>query len=275
MTEKTNSEAINEGESFNAEAWLAEFETVGGNCWFSSFDGELKTGWQIAGRSNEDHLRAREFYKDIDDSPDREARIELIKRELRRKSAPDLSEAEPIDDLVARLRPMRNAFAFQFVQACEASGIDLNVRYDGDGERLWFGVACDGQEKERCERRDALIAVLKRSPQRRTAVIDLLNMFGRFVDDRPFGSLEDAANEFLAAGGRIYVLPEGICEETLALTEQKIEAEHWNRHKLRRLQHRYRATLRKFGGRNQLSELVKKNGKREGASEAIVWRGRK
>ncbi|HEY0148677.1 MAG TPA: hypothetical protein VGB70_06695 [Allosphingosinicella sp.] len=186
------------------------------------------------------------------------------------RAGPDLTKAEPISEVIGRLRRARSTHAEQFYRACHTSGIDLNVNVSPTGEeRLLMGVPMDEQEELRRPRYDALTAHLRSTEGGRQGVIDLLNMVGRFVDGRPYASVLEAAERYIGAGGRIYILPDGSCEETMPFDGDALAAEAWSGYPLRRLHHRYEATLRRFGAREELTKLVRENG--SAAKGALVW----
>lgn len=188
------------------------------------------------------------------------------------RSGPDLTMAEPIENVIGRLRYARNGYSVDFWQACRASGIDLSVMVDRDGDEwLQMWLPCDDQEDLRRARYDALRAHVMSTTRRRQSVIDLVNMRGRFADNRRFESVEEAAREFVSAGGRIYVLQDGLCEEILPYSEKQMMEEGWSGYPLRRLSQRYDATLRQKGARDELAALVRKHGQLHEGSGAWVW----
>lgn len=191
---------------------------------------------------------------------------------------PDLTKAEPIEDVLKRLGRARTDYATKFLAACRDSGIDASVNYWGEGEeKIMLGCPVDDQERLRRERLDALSRHLTSTPRRRASVLELLNMGGRFIDNRPFPTVEAAAEAFVAAGGRIYVLRDGSCEEVFPAcnrTKAALEAEGWEGYPLRRLHQQYWATLRRSGAREVLAALVRARGKLHEGSGAYVWEER-
>lgn len=184
---------------------------------------------------------------------------------------PDLTKAEPIDMVIKRLAPLRNLYSVEFMRACQESGIVVSVTRDPYGEdHLSIWLPCDGQEVLRIHRYNELIAQLRRGTFRRQEVIGCLNAFGRFVDNQPFGSIEEAAEAYLDVGGRIYVLPDGRCEETLPYNEERMGAEHYDGFPLRRLLQRYQGALRRRGAREALAAYVQLRGTFHEGSQAYV-----
>lgn len=187
------------------------------------------------------------------------------------RSGPDLSKARAIGDVIKELGPMRNGHALAFRNACQESGIDLSVmRTSGGEDRLLIGCPMDTQHELRRTRLDALQAHLRRSERRRRDVIFLVNLLGRFADNQPYPSTEEAADAFLKAGGRIMVRPDGVCEETLPLTKLQIPAEEWEGYPIRRMSHRYCATMRRKGARDGMAALVRQRGQLQEGSGWIV-----
>src|SRR5690606_8033848 len=178
------------------------------------------------------------------------------------RSGPDLTKARPIGEVIRELGRLRSTYSIAFWEACSASGIDVSVMRTREGEdRLMIGLPCDCQEELRRPRYDALVAQLEKKSWRREMVIDLANMGGRFADNQPFASVEDAAAAFLDAGGRIRVRDDGGCEENRPLTDEKLMEEGWSGYPLRRLVHRYQATLRQKGGREAMKSHVLAHGR--------------
>lgn len=175
---------------------------------------------------------------------------------------PDLSQAEPIADVIARLAPLRNGYSADFLAACKASGISVTVLRDRDGvDGLQFGFPCDGQEKLREERGDALVAQMKRGKTRRQQIIDHLNLIGRFMDNQRFGSPAEWAASFLEHGGRLWVDPAGQPDVVVPIRSQTFEAEHWDGYPLRRLTQRHAATMLDPQARADLAEYIRQHGK--------------
>ncbi|WP_324741604.1 hypothetical protein U8326_00055 [Tsuneonella sp. CC-YZS046] len=187
--------------------------------------------------------------------------LDSIVRDLAPPKDPDLTQAQPIEDVLKELAPMRNEYPVAFVKACRNSGIDITVTRDENGEdHLMLGYSLDNQEDLRRARLDALTAQLRRGRHRRKDVIALLNMLGHFADNQPYNSIAEAANEYLAAGGRIMVRPDGGLEETIPYSAEKWKAEGWTGYPLRRLIHRYRSTLSKRGAREAMISYVFEHG---------------
>ncbi|MBT2133968.1 hypothetical protein KK137_06440 [Croceibacterium sp. LX-88] len=184
---------------------------------------------------------------------------------------PDLGSAEPIEKVIKSLAALRNNYPTAFIKACKDSGIDVTVMREADGvDHLMLGCPCDGQEKLRLHRLDALRAQLRRGKSRRQDVIDTLNLCGRFADNQPFGSIEEAAEAYLGFGGRIYVLPDGQCEETTPYDEERIEAEHYDGYPMRRMLQRYQLTLGRRGAREAMAAYVRQHGALDEKSKAHV-----
>jgi hypothetical protein len=193
------------------------------------------------------------------------------------RAGPDLTRAEPIETMLARLAYRKTVrggtYAVAFCNAARESGIDLSVTVSREGEeRLSVGMPCDSQEMLRRPRYDALVAHIRERPQRRQCVIDHLNRLGRFVDNRRYASVREATDHFIAAGGRIFVLPDGRCEEALPMNEGAALRDDWDGHPLRRMSQRYLATMFATGAREKLAELVRAHGATQPGSGMIVWR---
>jgi hypothetical protein len=177
---------------------------------------------------------------------------------------PDLSKATPIEEVLKQLAHRKTGdsgtYSTAFYQAARDSGIYLSTGFNRDGsEYLSMGLPCDSQEDMRRERYDALRAHVGAKPSRRQSVIYLLNILGFFVDNRPFASVEAAADAWVEAGGRIYALVDGTCEETFSIADNVLE-DSWNGYPLRRLKQRYDVTLRAKGARGQLAAIVRAKG---------------
>lgn len=192
------------------------------------------------------------------------------------RAGPDLSLAEPIADVVGRLRHLRNAYAAEFIRACQMSGIDLTVIRGGEGrERISMGYPCDGQEQLRLARGTQLAEHLRMRPTHRRQVIQLLNMLGHFVDNLPYQSPIEATDEFRRFGGRIMLRPDGEIEHQLPYDESLIKEEGWSGYPAKRVIHRFMATLRQPGSRNAIAQLVADNGVLHIGSGWTVWEGEK
>lgn len=177
------------------------------------------------------------------------------------RAGPDLTTAEPIEDVISRLKRARSTFPMEFIQACRDSGISLHVMYWKDGTKEFrVGYACDVQEDIRRARGDALEAILRSTDRRRESVVEVVEWLGWFVDNRPFASIEEAADQYLAIGGRILADPDGGCTEALSFDPQVPDLEFREGYPRRRVLHRYGATLRQKGAREQMAELVKAKG---------------
>jgi len=189
-------------------------------------------------------------------------------------AGPDLRKARSIEEVIAGLKGLRTgagSYSSAFYRACKESGIHLSTLFDGrgGGERLLMYLPCDDQEEMRRARYEALRDHLHAKPQRRQAVMDLVNMLGHFADNRPYASVEEAAEQLIAAGGRVYILPDGTCEETLPYGNERRLEDSWNDYAIRRMFQRYEATLRRRGAREEMAELVRANGRERSGS--IVW----
>lgn len=184
---------------------------------------------------------------------------------------PDLTKAEPMADVIARLAPLRNGYSSDFLAACKASGINVTVLRDRDGvDGLQFGFPCDGQEKMRELRGDALAAQMKRGKFRRQAVIDHLNLTGQFMDNQRFASPAEWASAFLAVGGRLWIEPNGKLDASPSLTAETYRAEQWEGFPLRRLMQRHSATMLGTQARADLAEYIRQHGKPSKSQGFIV-----
>ena len=57
------------------------------------------------------------------------------------RCGPDLTRAEPVDQMISRLKRLRAGHPVEFYQACRASGIHLSVLVTREGEeRLRMGL---------------------------------------------------------------------------------------------------------------------------------------
>lgn len=193
------------------------------------------------------------------------------------RSGPDLTLAEPIDEVVAYLgRRRRGTYGLAFLQAAHASGISVSMVYRPDGGVLMSGLPADGQEHLRLPRYQALFTHLEARSWRRQAVIDCLNQLGHFTDNRPYESVAEAAEFYLSVGGRIMVRPDGGCEEIIPGTDQQERLrmqDSWEGYPRRRGCDRYEATLRQAGAREKMAELVRQHGMLHEGSGWIVWEG--
>ena len=185
---------------------------------------------------------------------------------------PDLTKAEPIADVIARLAPLRNGYWEDFLDACTASGMDVMVIRDRDGtDKLQIGMPADGQEALRQPRYKALTDQLKRGKFRRQQVIDALNLFGRFMDNQPFASIVELADAFLTHGGRLWLKPDGsLGEPWLPYTRDTAQQERIERYPLRRLMHRYTATLHRPNSSEALAAYICKRGKKCEGNSCII-----
>lgn len=192
------------------------------------------------------------------------------------RSGPDLAKAEPIEETMKRLAYRRTgdsgSYSTVFYQAAKDSGIHLYATREDDGEHLIMMLPCDGQEELRLARYEPLAAHVRAKPARRQTVIDLMKLIGRYHDNRRFATIEEAAREFVGAGGRIYVLPDGTCEE--ALPTQIAVADDWKLgYPVRQMVSRYDATLRRKGARQEMAAYVLAHGKLYEGSGAYVIMG--
>lgn len=183
----------------------------------------------------------------------------------------NLTKARPIALVIKQLASMRSRFAIAFLTACAESDIDVSIMREHDGEdHLMFGCCCDDQETLRRRRLDALRGQLQRGKDRRQQVIILLNALGRFCDNQPYATIEDAAREFLSLGGRIYILPDGRCEEAFPFRETWMQAERSTGYPVRRMLQRYNLTLSGENARETMASYVRLHGKLHHGSQAIV-----
>lgn len=184
---------------------------------------------------------------------------------------PDLTKAEPIAQVIARLAPLRNGYSTDFLEACKASGISVTVLRDRNGvDGLQLGLPCDGQERLREERLDALAAQLKRGQFRRRQVINHLNLCGRFLDNQPFASAADLADAYLSAGGRLWVFPDGRLGQAMPYHPDSPELEWQDGFPLRRLVHRYKATMIRREARDAMIAHIRQYGTLHEGSGCIV-----
>lgn len=184
---------------------------------------------------------------------------------------PDLTQAEPISKVIARLARLRNGYSADFLSACKASGLDVTVIRNRDGvDHLQIGLPEDDQTALRNERHEALKAQLKRGKFRRQQVIDHLNLVGRFLDNQPFASSAELANAYLAVGGRLWIFTDSRLGEALPFHRDTAAEESWNGYPLRRLVHRYAATMRQRGAREAMTAYVREHGKLHEGSGCIV-----
>lgn len=233
---------------WNLHDWVERFEAVGG---YLTADG---VGWRVFGSSDADQMQARLIYGEIEFDEHKKDMVCALGKA--RSLRPDLRKAPPIEEVIRGMSRLRNAFPFAFLEACKASGIDISVIRDRDGvDRLTFGCACDDQEDMRRDRLNALSRLISRSVQRRQDTIVLVNALGRFADNQPFGSVSEAAWAYLEAGGRIFANQSGHCEETMPYRDE-IADDARTGHSLRRMLHRYDATLRQKGARKEMTNLV-------------------
>lgn len=184
---------------------------------------------------------------------------------------PDLTKAEPIAEVIARLAPLRNGYSTDFLKACKASGISVSVIRDRDGvDGLQFGFPCDDQETLREARGDALVAQMKRGKFRRQQVIDHLNLIGQFMDDQRFASPEEWASAFIAVGGRLWIAPDGKLDASPSLTAETYRAEQWEGFPLRRLMQRHSSTMLNARARADLAAYIRQHGKPSKSEGFIV-----
>jgi hypothetical protein len=187
------------------------------------------------------------------------------------RSGPDLRKAEPIEQVITRLRKCRNAFAMEFWQACKASGIDLSITIWKNGEEdLRMGFPMDCQAALRKPRGDALGKLLSSTERRREQVMELVYMLGRFADNQPFASVEEAADQLLSAGGRIWIWPDGQLEYVVPVTSRTVMEESWSGYPRRRLEQRLAATLRQSGAKEEMTALIRDKGILHAGSGTIV-----
>lgn len=188
------------------------------------------------------------------------------------RSGPDLTKATPIEDVVASFKGMRTAghYPVAFYNAAKASGIDLTICYLPDGEkRFYFGHPCDSQVELREARSAALAAHMNAEPKRRDAVIDLVeNVLGRFSDNRPYATADEALNAVLAAGGRVYQLPKSDLPEIAPHHQER--ADWWGDYVLKRAFHRWAATLRQPGMKEALTAALRERGEIHQGSGSYV-----
>ena len=192
------------------------------------------------------------------------------------RSGPDLTKAVSVEQMMKSLSHRRTgpngSYSTAFYHAAKDSGITMLATHEEEGERLWMWLPCDGQEELRRPRYDALAAHLKAKPARRDTVIELMKLIGRFRDNRKFATIEEAARAFVDVGGRIYVLPNGICEEIIPA--QIAMADDWRLgYPIRQAASRYDATLRRKGAREEMAAYVRHHGKLHDGSGSYVIQG--
>ncbi|WBY08326.1 hypothetical protein PIB19_02015 [Sphingomonas sp. 7/4-4] len=184
------------------------------------------------------------------------------------RHGPDLTKAESIEDMLAELYGRKTGphgtYSAVFYSAAKGSGIELVLEVDEAGEEsVRFMLPCDSQEDLRRPRYRALNDHLYAKPRRLQHVIELLVILGRFHDARPFASIEEAAEAYAAAGGRIYVhdhYGKISCEETMPTTHWLDLQDSWARYPRKRMLQHYANTLAKPGAREKLIQLVRERG---------------
>ena len=196
------------------------------------------------------------------------------------RSGPDLTKAKPINRVAAFIKSQRtqrgrqNA-AYHLIEALKASGIGVHAGWsaslrqvrEGTDEKdisLQIGFPCDAQESLRRERYDVLYPLME---DLRSEMIDLMLEFGKLTDLRPYATGEDAVNEVVAAGARIYKMADGEISLALPLGCPEWENDRANGWRLLRAAHRFSVSLSCH--RDEIGKIVEAEGERRGGGYSL------
>lgn len=196
------------------------------------------------------------------------------------RSGPDLTKAKPIKRVAAYIKSQRTQHrrrnaAYHLIEALKASGIGVHAGWnaslrqvrEGTDKKdigLQIGFPCDAQESLRRERYDVLYPLME---DLRNEMIDLMLEFGEFTDLRPYATGEDAVNEVVAAGARIYKIADGEISLALPLGRAEWENDRANGWRLRRAAHRFSVSLSCH--RDEIGKIVEAEGERQGGGYSL------
>jgi hypothetical protein len=135
---------------------------------------------------------------------------------------PDLSVGRTLEDALARLEQIAFAegdvptgwmeYADAWLEELRDFAGFASSTYDRDGtHHLSLGLPCDGQERERRRRMDALCDHMRERSGAREAIARQLEREGYVTDNRPVSIREivAATREFVRTGGEVLVHPSG------------------------------------------------------------------
>lgn len=192
------------------------------------------------------------------------------------RSGPDLTKATPIKSVASRIKTLRTRgkrhdAALYLIDALKASSLDLQAGWtaslrevrEGTDEKeislsVWF--ACDVQETLRRQRYEALKPLID---DLRVEIIDIIMVLGRFSDLRPFATGQDAIDAVLAAGARVYRLPDGKVGLALPIGKPAWENDYANGWRLKRAAQRFHVSLHHHAA--EMARIVKQFGARSGS----------
>lgn len=199
------------------------------------------------------------------------------------RSGPDLTKAKPIKRVAAyiksqRTRGKRHNAAYYLIEALKASGIGVHAGWSASLRQvregvddmdisLQIGFPCDSQESLRNKRYHVLAPLMD---DLRNEMIDLMLEFGKFTDLRPYPTGEDAVNEVVAAGARIYEMADGEISLALPLGRPEWENDRANGWRLRRAAQRFSASLSCH--RVEIGKIVEAEGERQGGGYSLKIR---
>lgn len=95
MTDTPDSAIYSEGEPFNAEGWLTDFEQSGGRCYLDPATEEMTIHIIVMGHSEAQRQRARELYGALLNASDSGKRIAAVEAALKVRCAPQYEEKWP------------------------------------------------------------------------------------------------------------------------------------------------------------------------------------
>lgn len=159
---------------------------------------------------------------------------------------PDLTVGRTLEDAIQRLDALAFAdgdiptgwmeYADAWLEEFRDIAGHASVTYDRDGsQHLTVGLPCDGQERERRRRMDALCDHMNERDGARAAIMQQVECEGHVADNRPVNMRElvAATRAFIRTGGELLLHPNGRPEgkpdiELILEGDDKVAAEaHW------------------------------------------------
>jgi hypothetical protein len=188
---------------------------------------------------------------------------------------PDVRDARSIEQMLHDLRTLdydELGYLQHWLVQLKSIGGSASACYERDGSlHLMVGMPCDQQMRHRSRWSYFLAKDLRRLEGRGDAMLKLLVMLGRYDDQRPAGIREtmNALRDFLAAGFRVFITPEGKIDESGSMPREWVDAERSRQMEIERagraftrLRHRpcaqkyVRRAIRMLGDRREASGFI-------------------
>jgi hypothetical protein len=165
-------------------------------------------------------------------------------------------------DLVAQIDPA--AYPAEWDEEIRDVAGFASVNYPKVGARyLGVGQPCDKQMQERRRRVDALCEHMRAVDGRYECVCDYLERLGNCTDNRPRDMRETttALREFVSAGFRVFLRPDGRLDESRGLPREWLEASAERAEQILSAARRYAKAKRRHRNQPQIGRAVRMLGK--------------